>query len=1024
MKPKTNLFKLLLVAILAIGSYTAQAQLQVSASTTSSCNNDGQIVVTASGGTAPYSYTLASYYSNNTFNQITQAGPVFTGIPLGQYVITVTDATGLNNVLQPSYAYVGATFNVNVYISAAAVCPSNVGSESVHVYGGTGYTYLWSNGSTTQTITNVPVGSQYSLTVTNTATGCIATGTDSFGSYPTMYQTSSVTGSITTTAANCTNGTATVTGANGTSPYTYLWANGQTTSTATGFSAGSYNVTVTDAQGCSAVPYAYITQGIVISTSTNTNAETCNQGNGTASVTALNGTAPFTYLWSTGNTTSTVSGLAGSYYGQYYYVTVTDHSGCTASAYVNVQKSTPISLTTSTTVSLCTSNTGTATVTASGGTLPYGYVWGTNPVQATATATALPAGYYAVTVTDALGCLQIQSATVSNNTTLAMSLSKTDAVCGGIAGTVDAYVSGGNAPYAYIWSTGATTHNIGGIQQEGTYGCQITDAVGCTVSQYTCVQVTSPILISFTTNNSSCLYTADGSATLFAYGGTPPYTYYFSNGQTTQTATTLLSGYYSAYVTDASGCSSGGWFNIGYNSILPCAVSISGTVYNDYNANCQVDGPDYGLQNVWVGCFPNAGYQWTDQSGSFDFILPPGSYSLAQSPPLYHTAICPATPPTVTLTAGQSDANYNFFNQPDSVTDLIINCIPYCVPVAGFDQHIALIVGNLGTFAQNPDVVYMSSTDVSFLYSNPPPTTYDPATGALTWNGPLLFANGVNVIDMYFNIPSALPTGHILNNSDTVYPIVGDYEPYNNYGTYEGYVVRSFDPNYIDVQPTGAGTPGYIHTTDSVLRYVVHFQNTGTTSATYVTLKIPVDPNLDIATFNYIGASVRPSKISADKNGLLTIEFDNIDLVDSSVSWLGSQGFAAFTFKQKAGLAQLAQIHESANIYFDYNTAVPTDTVLNTIYGPNGIKPVESGTLQVYPNPTSGSVTVDLSAINENMKAITIYDISGRAVINMPVNDASANKLYTVNTAPLGAGVYIVEVTGNSKYVQKIVKTE
>lgn len=1014
-KPK---LKLLLALMLAIGWYTGSAQtLQVTDSSTSSCNNDGQVRVFVSGGTAPYSYTLAPYYSSSTFNQITQTSSTFTNIPPGSYTITVTDANGLNNALQPAYVYVNTRLYGYVSITPA-VCPSNNGSETAGGYNGTGpYTYLWSNGSTGATITNVPIGSHYYCTVTDAGTGCSALASDSGG----MYQTSSITTTMATTVANCSNGTATVTAANGQSPYTYLWSNGQTTALATGLSAGYPTVTVTDNQGCTAIGYAYITQGIVISTSTNTTAEHCNDGNGTVTVSALNGSAPFSYQWSTGNTTAHVTGLSAGYYS----VVLTDHNGCTASTGVNVQKSTPIVLTTTATQTLCTSNTGSVTVSATGGTSPYTYVWNTSPPQTTAATTStLGAGYYVVEVVDAVGCTQNQSASVTNNTTLAMSLTSTNPVCGGTAGTVDAHASGGSTPYTYLWNTSATTTNITGIHQAGYFSCQVTDHVGCTVNKYVDLELVSPVMLSLSSNNASCIYTADGTANASAVGGLAPYTFGWSNGQTGPAASGMLTGGYEAYVTDANGCSSEQWFYIGYNSIQPCAVSISGTVYDDHNGNCAVDGLDAGLQNVWVGCFPNGGYQWTNGSGNYNFTLPPGSYYLAETPPLYHNVVCPATPPTVTLAAGQSSPNYNFFNQPDSIIDLAINCIPYTQPVAGFQQQKMIFVGNLGTFTQNPDVVYMSSTDITFLGSTPAPDTYDPLTGRITWSGPLLAANGINTIYMLFNIPSPLPTGHILNNSDTVYPIVGDTSQYNNYEDVQETVVRAIDPNYIDVLPKGTGAPGYIATTDSMLRYVVHFQNTGTHAATYVTLKIPIDANLDISKFRMIGTSHPVTSVSADNNRMLTIRFDNINLPDSSVSRLGSQGFAAFTFQQKAGLAPLTPITEQANIYFDYNAAVPTNNVLNTIKGPNGIRSIENGALNVYPNPTTGNVTVDLSAITEPVKKITVYDVSGRSVIDMPISSSSANNRYTLNTSSLGSGVYIIEAVGDTKYIQKIVKTE
>jgi hypothetical protein len=93
---------------------------------------------------------------------------------------------------------------------------------------------------------------------------------------------------------------------------------------------------------------------------------------------------------------------------------------------------------------------------------------------------------------------------------------------------------------------------------------------------------------------------------------------------------------------------------------------------------------------------------------------------------------------------------------------------------------------------------------------------------------------------------------------------------------------------------------------------------------------------------------------------------------------------------------------------------------------PTGIAQPSASTakMTLYPNPTSGSLTVDLSGIPEEMKNLIVYDMTGRAVINMPINENSSNKLFTINTTPLGAGVYVVEVTGNTTYVQKIVKTE
>ena len=1025
MKQKINPMLKLLIVVIASMSFSissAQTILSVSATSTTSCNFDGTVAVVVTGGVAPYTYTLAPTYNNNNFNQIIQTSASFTGLPSGYYMVTVADHNGLNNAQQPYYLYIPSTFSIYIQITPA-VCPSTMGSETVQYQPVSGhtYSYLWSNSATTQTITNAPVGSNYQCTVTDANTGCIAISNDTLGNVGSMYQTSSIVQNVTSTVANCRNGTATSVASGGMSPYSYHWSMGATTATANNLTSGNYYVTATDAQGCSSSSYAYVSQGIVISTSINYTAEHCNDQNGTATFTALNGAAPFSYVWSSGQTTPHITGLSEGY----YTVVVTDHNGCTANNGVSVLKSTPINLSTTHTASSCTVNNGTTTVVATGGTAPYTYLWGTSPVQTTAIAAGLGAGYYVVTVTDAVGCRQIQSATIPNATTLSMSLYKTDAVCGGINGSMTANATGGTGTLTYLWSTGATTSSLPNLTA-GTYYCKVTDAVGCIVSSYNHVDLLSPVMVSINPTNASCIYTADGHATMAAYGGTGPYSYHWPNGQTTATGTGFLTGRYYGYATDIHGCSSSGVFDIGYNSVQPCAATISGRVIDDFDGNCATNFPDIGLTGVWVGCFPNGGYQWTDYSGSYQFILPPGSYTLAQTPPLYHHVICPISPATLTLAAGQSSPTNDFYNKPDSIRDLDINCIPYTAPVAGFQQHFKIFVRNLGTNAETPNVVFMHSSSVSFVSSSPAPDTYNAVTGRITWNTALMNPNATNVIDMYLNIPSALPTGHILNNSDTVTPLTGDTSDYNNYEDCQQYVVRAFDPNYIEVNPHGSGTPGYISnsTLDTTMRYIVHFQNTGTHAATYVTLKIAVDANLDISKFDFIGASHPVTKISADKNRILTIQFDNINLPDSGADRLGSQGFAAFKFKQKKGLAPLATIQELANIYFDYNSPVATNQTLNTIKNNVGIANIETGAIRLYPNPTAGNVTIDLSASGEDKATITLYDIMGREVMHTEATDIASRSSITLSTASLGIGVYIVEVSGKSKLIEKLVKTE
>lgn len=1007
------LLRMLLIAIISSTALGVSAQtLQVWDSVTASCTNDGITKVYVAGGTAPYTYTISGAYGN-TYGPVTQTSNTFTGLAQGYYQIVVSDANGVNNIAQPHTTYIYS--RVSGYVNVIpAVCPSNLGSEKVYAYGNGSsgsWTYLWSTGETTDSIYNVPVGSHYQCTVTQVATGCTTIASDS-GS---MLQISNIQPNISTTAANCRNGTATAAPTSGTSPYTYVWSNGNTTATATGLSAGYATLTVTDAIGCTVQGYGYISQAITLTSQVNTTAEHCNDGNGTLTISPVNGTSPFTYNWSSGQTTAHITNLNAGY----YQVTFTDHNGCTGVNYGQVQKSTPIVLSTSATLTSCSSPTGTATVVATGGTAPYSYSWTTYPPQTTATATALNGGYYVVNVVDAQGCFQNQSAQVGFNTNLSISASHVDAHCGGAAGSASVVVTGGTGPYTLLWSNGSTSNTITNLTSAGYYTCAVTDNAGCHRSASTYVQSISPVSLSVSTVAASCIYTADGSATAIASGGTPPYTYSLGTGGV---ATGLGQGDYSVYVSDANGCGAYRTFHIGYASTAPCAAIIAGDIIEDNLRDCSAQFTH--LNNVWVSCLPGGGYQWS-QSGHYQFTLPPGTYTVYEAPPVNFTLACPSTSPTLTLTAGQSSLNNNFYNQPDTARDLALTCIPYTPPVHGFTQHSRLIVRNLGNITQGPDVVYKHALDINFASASPAPDSYDPITGTLRWSRPSLTATSVEYIDLYFDIPAPLPIGHILNNSDTVYPIVNDIDTFNNYGDAQGIVVGSYDPNYVDVLPKGAGSPGYITTTtDTTLRYVVHFQNTGTYPATYVTLKLPIDNNLDLSTFQFIGASHTVTDISADAARMLTIRFDNINLVDSSVSQLGSQGFAAFTLKQKRGLTPGNVINEQANIYFDFNTPVATNTTLNTIYDPNGIREIAANSLSLYPNPTQGNVTLDLSGITEDKVQVRAYDMMGRVALEMPATDLQSRKQLLVPTSGLSAGVYSIEVTGQGRYVAKLVKTD
>ena len=284
----------------------------------------------------------------------------------------------------------------------------------------------------------------------------------------------------------------------------------------------------------------------------------CYNGSTTINAGQTGGTAPFSYLWSTGSSGNSISVTAGT-----YLLTVTDQYGCYGTASVTVSQPAPLALNLSTTTANSPTCNGTASVSISGGTPPYSILW-TNG-QTTATASSLCEGIVSVTVTDSHGCTITQSTVVNNTFCNNFSVgigSSTNVSCfGGHNGSATAsIISGGTAPFSYSWNTspvqtGVTATNLA----SGTYSVTVTDNSGC--RDIAAITILQPTVITNTMTHVdvSSIGGSNGSATANPLGGTPAYTYLWTpGGQTTQTATNLSSAVggvtYHVAITDANFC--------------------------------------------------------------------------------------------------------------------------------------------------------------------------------------------------------------------------------------------------------------------------------------------------------------------------------------------------------------------------------------------------------------------------------------------------------------------------------------
>ncbi len=436
--------------------------------------------------------------------------------------------------------------------SGSCGCIGSATASICAVFGSAPYTYSWSNATTlgpttalSSTISNLCPGT-YSVIVhdaackSDTLSFTITGGGNSF----------SVTPTATSSSCGSSNGSASVNISGGTLPYTYLWSpTSQTTSAATGLSAGNYTVLITDNTGCtqtSVINVGSTGGGSVSITSQNISCNGAN--NGTAQANPTSGTPPYTYLWNNAQSTQTATGLAvGS-----YTCTVTDVTGCSSSQTVSITQPGAITSSVTVTPSNCGQSTGLAAVAVAGGTSPYTYSW--TGGQTTQIATGLSSGNYTCTITDANGCTNSVSAAIANaNGPNATISSQSQPGCnGGADGTALASASGGNAPYTFVWNNGQTSQTATGLAS-AVYTVTVTDAGGCSNTQTVSIAQPTAVTASAVNTSASCGL-SDGTATATGGGGTPFYTYSWSNGQTFPTATGLSAGMYSVTITDSHGC--------------------------------------------------------------------------------------------------------------------------------------------------------------------------------------------------------------------------------------------------------------------------------------------------------------------------------------------------------------------------------------------------------------------------------------------------------------------------------------
>lgn len=514
-------------------------------------SNDGAVIITVSGGTAPYNFTVINNTTGEIFSNNTG---VFTTLTAGSYSLVVSDAVGC----QPDCS--NFTFDIDGSVrpisatatSTSVLCAdanSSGGSITVNVNGGTA-PYLYSIGTgfvANNVFTGLSSGT-YQVAILD-ANGCSFTlSTTVTAPAPLLAVVSNLTQELCGNA----NGGFTVNVSGGTAPYSYtLNGNTSTTNNFTGLAAGTYSVVVTDANNCNTTVTATITTPApLVATVSNLTQALCGNSNGGFEVNVSGGTAPYVYnLNGTVYSTNIFSGLnVGT-----YTVEISDANNCSTT--VTAEITAPAQLTANAinvTQALCGNNNGSFEIAVSGGTAPYQYNIGNGNVISNVFNNLAP-GSYEVTVTDANNCTAIVRAEITAPEALsAVASNVIQPSCGLSNGSFVITVTGGTAPFTYQVNGLGNLSNIFNGLPNGVYTVNVTDANGCRAS----VSVTLNGTLSFTIRTSAtpvrCFGDCNGTA--LVTGTVSPLSFEWSNGANTANISGLCGGTYTVTATDDKGC--------------------------------------------------------------------------------------------------------------------------------------------------------------------------------------------------------------------------------------------------------------------------------------------------------------------------------------------------------------------------------------------------------------------------------------------------------------------------------------
>ncbi|MDB5226761.1 MAG: C-terminal target protein [Bacteroidota bacterium] len=445
--------------------------------------------------------------------------------------------------------------------------------------------------------------------------------------------------------------------------------------------------------------------------------------------------------------------------------------------------------------------------------------------------------------------------------------------------------------------------------------------------------------------------------------------------------------------------------------------SVYGVAFIDYNNNNVKNAgePTYPWGYAYTRSARDSQMTHLYSTGQFLFYTDTGNYNTHISLYNDYFTISPAQFNSSHTTYGHADTAYFALHPIPGKNDLEIKLLNNWWTRMGRVNKYTVSLTNKGAFPASGKVKLVLDQRLLSLTATPPPTSMSGDT--MIWS--ITNLPPAQTVSAVLHFTGATPP--VLNAGDTLFSqawIINDsvdIVPADNYTTLKEAVLSSYDPNEKTILSGSNLTPAQIANGDYI-SYIIHFQNKGNDTAFRIIVVDTLSSNVDLNSLQVIGSSA-PYTLEIIQDRILKFTFDNIRLSFDTLA-LNSTGYIAYKIKAKPTVSLGNTIDNTANIFFDYNAPIRTNTVQTQIVLLSAVKEVKKQNVKmsIYPNPNSGTFTISYENKSKTELRLQLIDITGNIIYEERKHHSDKTE-FVLHQNDLAKGIYWIKLNdGNTDY--------